>query len=105
VLSFIIAFAVTGAGFLSMGLFFSAVTRNQIIAAVLTFAGMLALTSLFLLTHDGPLREVFVYVSYLNLWLAALEGLFTPRWLLFHVSMAIFFLFLTTKVLEARKWT
>lgn len=105
-LSFMVAFAVSGAGFLSIGLFFSAVTKNQIIAAVLTFAAMLGLTSLLLLTGaDRPFREVFSYISYLDLWLAAQDGLFTPRLLLFHISAAVFFLFVTVKVLESRKWS
>src|SRR5262249_32277174 len=37
-LSFFIALLVSGAGFISMGLFFSSLTRNQIASAVLTFA-------------------------------------------------------------------
>jgi len=106
ILSFMIALAVTGAGFTSMGLFFSSVTKNQIIAAVLTFAGMLGLTSIYLGQLAGPpWREILAYASFIHLWESSLEGIFAPRLLLFHVSMAVFFLFLTTKVLEARKWS
>ncbi len=38
-LAFGLALIATGGGFMAMGLFFSAITRNQIIAAVLTFVG------------------------------------------------------------------
>jgi hypothetical protein len=91
-----------------LGLFFSSITRNQIISAVLTFAAILGLTAVFwwgMETTVSPWREIFNYVSYLDLWLNALEGNFAPRFLLFHLSVAVFFLFLTVKVLEARKWT
>src|SRR5437879_3140322 len=42
-LSFYIAMACSGAAFLAMGLFFSSLTRNQIVSAILTFVGMLSL--------------------------------------------------------------
>jgi len=107
VLSFFIAMVFTGAGFLSVGLFWSSLVRNQIVAAVLTSACMLAFTAIYLVsgTLSGTWAELFGYVSYLDLWLNSLQGLFTPRHLFFHFSLAFFFLYLTTKVLEARKWT
>jgi ABC-type transport system involved in multi-copper enzyme maturation permease subunit len=108
-LSFFIALAATGAGFLSMGLFFSSLTRNQIAAAVLTFVGMVALTLVYFLQTDLPLSstaKVFLnYTSYLELWRDSLGGTLSPRYLIFHISAAIFWLFLTVKVLEARKWS
>jgi ABC-type transport system involved in multi-copper enzyme maturation permease subunit len=108
-LGFAIALVCTGAGFVSMGLFFSALTGNQIIAAVLTFVGMIAHTAPLLLTSRSDLssnmQEILAYVSYLDLWRNTLGGTFAPRLLLFHVSAAAFFLFLTAKVLEARKWS
>jgi ABC-type transport system involved in multi-copper enzyme maturation permease subunit len=108
-LGFAIVLVCTGAGFVSMGLFFSALTGNQIIAAVLTFVGMIAHTAPHLIggTPDIPSnwQEILSYVSYLDLWRNTLSGTFAPRLLLFHISAAAFFLFLTAKVLEARKWS
>lgn len=104
-LSFFIALTCSGAGFLALGLFFSSVTRNQIISAFLTFAAIMALTVVFWWAREaGAWRDVFNYISYLDLWINSLEGNFAPRLLLFHISVAIFFVFLTIKVLEARKW-
>jgi len=34
----------------------------------------------------------------------AVTGSLAPKFLLFHLSLCVFFLFLTTKVLGARKW-
>src|SRR5205823_5574466 len=104
--SFGIAVVVTGAGFVSMGLFFSALTRNQIISGVLTFGGMLAL--LLAVVFHGKLEEwaltgdptgaskffagVLKHMSYYELWGDALAGKLTPQLLLFPISMTIFFL-------------
>jgi ABC-type transport system involved in multi-copper enzyme maturation permease subunit len=111
-LSFLVVLTCTGAGFLGMGLFFSSLTRNQIAAAVLSFAGMLALTFPWfirqmpgLLASDSGWSTVFQHVSYLDLWLTSLEGKLPPQDLVIHLSAAVFWLFLTSKVLEARKWS
>jgi hypothetical protein len=47
---------------------------------------------------------VLTHVSYLHLWLGALDGKIVPRFLLFFLSMTALFLFLTWQVLESRKW-
>jgi ABC-type transport system involved in multi-copper enzyme maturation permease subunit len=107
-LSFGIVLAVTGAHFVSMGLFFSGLTRNQIAAAILTFLGMIAFTLLLFFRRTFPegsaLGTVRSYISYLDLWEESLQGTLAPRFLLFHLSATVFWLFLTVKVLEARKW-
>jgi ABC-2 type transport system permease protein len=109
-LSFFFALAGSSAGFIAMGLFFSSITRNQIIAAVFTFVGM----TLFLLTYflnnlpvfEGTIwGDVFYYGSFIDLWISSLQGVLAPRYLVFHFSVAVFFLFLADKVLEARKWS
>lgn len=108
-LSFFFALTATGAGFLSMGLFFSSLTRNQIIAFFLTVVGMLALLMVFFLkrylTPDSTGYTVLSYISYVDLWIDSLEGKLSPRFLIFHISAAIFWLFVTIKVMEARRWT
>src|SRR5262249_10490615 len=48
-LSFYLAMMCTGAAFLSMGLFFSALSRNQIAAAILTFMGMMLLLGVWII--------------------------------------------------------
>jgi ABC-2 type transport system permease protein len=109
-LTFNVAMLAVGAGFISMGLFFSSLTRNQIIAAVLTFVGMIGHLAAYIMKFRAQLSpgdfwyEVLTYGSFLDLWMNTLEGSFAPRFLLFHISATVFFLFATVKVLEARKW-
>jgi len=91
-----------------MGLFFSALTKNQIIAAVLAFVGMMAPLAAYLAKYDMPQGstwfEILSYVSYLDVWFGAAKGIFVPRLLMFHLSVAVFFLYATVQVLEMRKW-
>jgi ABC-type transport system involved in multi-copper enzyme maturation permease subunit len=110
-LGFLVVTLVTGAGFVSLGLFFSSLTRNQIVSGVLTFGGMFALFMIYFLKRifirDDSHRlweSVLTHLSYIDAWIMAINGKLQPAMLLFWVEMAIFFLFLTVKVLESRKW-
>jgi ABC-type transport system involved in multi-copper enzyme maturation permease subunit len=108
-LSFFIGLSLSGASFLGMGLFFSSVTRNQIAAAVLSFMGMMFLTSLFFVVRMAPpgsnWSTALTHMSFINLWVSNVEGKLVPRDLLFPISACVLWLFLTVKVLEARKWS
>jgi ABC-type transport system involved in multi-copper enzyme maturation permease subunit len=106
--SFFIALVVSGAGFLAMGLFFSSLTRNQIISFILTFMGMILLLCVYFIARglgdNTQWGAVLDYTSYIGFWSSSLEGKLFLRSLLVQASVAIFWLFLTIKVLESRKW-
>ncbi len=110
-LSLYLAIAVSGLALISMGLFFSSLTKNQVIAAVLTFVGVLVLFMLPWLAGikflPGSLKEVVAalsHASYWLLWRGALSGQLPVRDLVLQASMAVFWFYLTVKSLEARKW-
>jgi len=113
-LAFLFGLVITGTGFISMGLFFSSLTRNQVASGVLTFAVMLSLTMVYILQNYlqrtlkkddlGVWDKVLSQVSYLDYWAGAFEGKVHTAPLVFFASMTIFCLFTTVKVLEARKW-
>ncbi len=111
IITFFIALMATGAGLLGMGLFFSSLTRNQVASALLTAAGVIGWTMTFMLKEydraglrDTARNAFLKQISFIDLWSTSIEGRVAPALLVFHVSLAAFFLFLTTKVLEARKW-
>lgn len=108
ILSYLVALAATGAHFVAMGLFFSCVTRNQIIAAVLSFFGMVVLLMFWMLqelTAIGPLwRGILERVSFLNMWLESLAGRLPVRDVILQLSFAAFWLYLSVKILESRRW-
>ncbi len=106
-LSFFITLVATGAGFISMGLFFSSITKNQIASGVLTLAGMLVLTMVYFavqITQDDTVKKVLTHMSFLHLWLETLEGKILFQYLLFFPSFTVLMLFSTIKILESRKW-
>jgi ABC-type transport system involved in multi-copper enzyme maturation permease subunit len=111
-LSFYVGIGAMTAGFLAMGLFFSSLTRNQIVSALLTTVVMIVLTIIVifmfqLMADPGASqvkREALGYVSYYHHMMEFVRGRVHLRFILFHLSLAAFWLFLTVKVLEARKW-
>ena len=108
-LSYYLAVATTGAGFIGMGLFFSSVTRNQVVAAVLTFAAMMVLlltvVSSNVIKLGVSLTVVLGKLDFLSLWSDALAGQLPVTSVLIWLSVGVFWLFLTVKLLEARKWS
>ena len=113
-LIFYMTLAFSGANFLGMGLFFSSLTRNQIIAAVLTVAGMLLSFAVFFMqlqlmnardaTAGSALVPILNHISFVDMWMTSLEGEITPKYYLYQISAAVFWVFLTVKVLESRRW-
>lgn len=108
-LSFALALVAMGSGFVAIGLFFSSLTRNQIIAAILTLVAMLVPLILYMVRgiafRSSPFwSNALSFVSFVDLWDQASQGIVAPRYLIFHLSLAAFFLYLTVKVLESRKW-
>ncbi|HVK13805.1 MAG TPA: ABC transporter permease [Gemmataceae bacterium] len=106
-LSFALAITVSGGAFVAMGVFFSALTRNQIIAAVLTFGGMLVLVFAYFASFlaSPQWQPVWSKVTFLFLWWESLEGRLHLRDVIIQLSMAVFWAYLAVKVLEARRWS
>jgi ABC-2 type transport system permease protein len=106
--SFLVGLSVTGAGFISMGLFFSSLTKNQIASFLLTLVGMMGLTYCYFAAFDARPESateiILTQMSYIHIWNSTLEGKIVPRLLLFYLSSTVLWLFLTVKVLESRKW-
>ena len=108
-ISFYLALAASGAAFLAMGLFFSCLTRNQIVAAALTFVMMVVLIALFLVARELPEESkraiVLNHLSFVQLWEESLSGRLHVKDLVIQLSIAAFWTFLSVKVLEARRWS
>lgn len=109
VLSYYLTVTVSGASFLAMGLFFSSLTKNQIVAAVLTFAGMLVWLVIYFVEGMIPPGSVWGpvvrHLNFIDLWWESLAGRLHVRDVVIQLSFAVFWTFLTVKVLEARRWS
>jgi ABC-2 type transport system permease protein len=91
----------------AIGCFASALTRNQIIAAIVTFAFILAffLTGIFFyFNSSGTDRNIFEYVSMLTHAQELTRGVLDWKRVVFYFSGAFFFLFLTHRVIQSRQW-
>jgi ABC-2 type transport system permease protein len=103
------ALTVTLAGgfFVSLGVFSSVLTKNQIIAAVLSFAFILSVFIVSLwrwVQHmNATTLEWISYVSASEHLQNAVKGIFDTRPLVFYISLTFFMLLLTKSILEGRR--
>lgn len=95
------------ATFIALGILASALTSNQIIAAIATFAIMsiLFFGGLFEphLSKTPLVREVGGYLSSALHLMESSRGVFDSRSLVFYLSTTLFFLFATTKTIATRR--
>ncbi len=91
---------------IAIGLFFSSVTENQIIAFMLTAVVLLGLFSIDYLgaAVGGTLGDIFAFVSFQRRLAPFGRGLIDLRHVVYFLSVTVFFLMLTTRQLESRKW-
>ncbi len=98
-----------GALYISVGLFFSACSKHQVIAVLFSFA-LLALITFA--THglsqrpelEGWPRVVLQQVAVQTHFSEFVRGMLTLNTVVFFVSMTALFLFLSVKRLEMRRW-
>jgi ABC-2 type transport system permease protein len=98
-----------GSLYIAMGCFASALTRSQLIAAALSYG--LGLT-LFLLSMRSlvsvPTRslegEIFAHMSMTEHMQDFAGGVLELSSITYYVTLTLFFLFLTWKVIESRRW-
>jgi ABC-2 type transport system permease protein len=109
VASLLIGLTTVGMMFVSIGLFFSALTRNQIIAAIWTFVVLFLFVVLTLLIYSyaaerqASWAEAVRFTAVLYQVQSFGSGKLDLRYLTLHLSVAAFMLYLTVKTLETRR--
>jgi ABC-2 type transport system permease protein len=99
-----------GMMFVAIGLFFSALTRNQIIAAIWTFVVLFLLLLLTLLVYyvaaerQAGWADAVRFVALLYQVQSFGSGQLDLRFLTLHLSVCAFMLYLTVKILEYRRY-
>src|SRR5205814_492960 len=94
---------------ITIGSFASALTRSQIIAAMNSFViglglFILSLRSLVPAPSADWAAKVFSYISLSEHMEDFAGGFVDTRHIVFYLSLTFFFLFLTLKVVESRRW-
>ena len=95
-----------GASFVSIGLFISSLTRNQIIAGVATFAvGLLVWVIDWVGSLFGPTAEsVFRYLSMTGHLEDFIKGVVDTKHVVYYLSFIAFGLFLTLRSVDSERW-
>lgn len=97
----------TGMAGIALCMFISSQTENQIIAAIGGFAAMIlviSLNSIAGIISIEPLKKLLYGVSFYSRYYNMTMGIFSVSDIFFFVSFAAVFFFLTTRVLEKRRW-
>ena len=95
-----------GGIFVSIGLFISSLTENQMIAAIGGFfinLMILLMNTLKSALPNGFLQDVLSSISVYSRYSEITSGIFSLSSLIFFVSVIFIFLFLTVRVLEKRR--
>jgi ABC-2 type transport system permease protein len=101
-----LAVLLLGGFFLSIGTFASTLTKNQIVAAILAFGMLIPIFSAGLLESlgaDPSRRDLFGYVNLWDHMEDFARGIVDTRHVVYYVSATLFFLFLATVTLTAKK--
>jgi len=107
VLSGYLGTLLSGASCIAVGLLASALTRSQVIAAVLSFAALtllLLLGPLELFVASPTLRAVLAHVNLFDHMEEFASGIVDSRRLVLHLGLIVFCLAAAVKALEARRW-
>jgi len=99
--------ALLGALFLSVGVFASALTENQIVAAFVSFGLLLLgwlISGLGALLGDTTSGRAISYVSFMEHYDRLVRGLIDTSDLVYFGSSLILMLFLTHRVVESARW-
>ena len=102
-----LAMLLIGACFIAIGIFISSLTENQFASIVLTIVVLLAfllIGSFNSLIENESVRVVLDWFSLYSRYQSFTYGMFDISALLYYISVAGIFVFLTTRVFEARRY-
>ena len=112
----VLGILLAGAAFVALGMFISALTENQLSAAVLTIAALLVMLILNVFNNIGSeaegtrlvnnyvLRYVIDWVSLISRFTMFQNGILDWSALLYYISFSFIFVYLTVRVYERRRW-
>jgi len=101
------ALAIVIGTFIAIGIFISALTESQVVAAVVTYCvlfGLLLIGNMGSFFNNEIIIKALDYLSIFNRYGEFTIGIFNPASALYYASIIFLFLFLTVQVLERRRW-
>jgi ABC-2 type transport system permease protein len=106
VLTGALALLLSGASFMALGLFVSTLTRNQIVAATVTFGLALVMWTLSWMDDpsSGVVTRALAYMGVTNHIEEMAKGVLAVKDLVFYFSVIAFGLFLTHQSVQSQRW-
>ena len=103
-----IGFILLWGAFISIGVFISALTESQVIAAVFTFAGLLLIY--FINWFESSVKNVIAqkiigWFSLLSRYSEFQSGILNVENIVYYLSFIFVFLFLTVRVIDKRRYS
>ena len=95
-----------GAVFIAIGLFASALTENQVIAAAISFSTILLIWVVSWVGESGPgaWRSILTYLSFFSHFRNMVTGVIDTQDIVYFLSFIFLGLYLTRSLFEFRKW-
>lgn len=96
-----------GTAFLSLGIFTSSLTQNQIIAATLSFGALLGfwiVSWMKSIAESGFIRTLFEYLSITEHLDPFTKGLIESKHVVYYLLFTAVFLFLTRRRIDSYRW-
>ena len=103
-----LALFLLGAAFIAVGTLISALTENQIAAAVMSFVVLMALYMMDVVSaylKSETVANVLNALSFYRKYYAITCGLFNASTIIFYISVAVLFNYFTIRVFERRRWS
>ncbi|MDB4973270.1 MAG: gliding motility protein GldF [Myxococcaceae bacterium] len=97
-----------GLYYMAIGLAMSALAKNQIVAALLTFMLLSGLFAVGLLSFVDSFAQYREAIDYISLWghmQSFSKGIVDTRYLVFDLSVSGLFVYLAWRALDGRHWT
>jgi ABC-2 type transport system permease protein len=95
-----------GAAYIAMGMFFSSMSENQLVAGVSTFGcGLLFLVIAWLSPFVSPAAAtVLAQLSIIEHYDSFSKGVLDSNDIVYYLNFTAFFLFLSSRVLDSNRW-
>ncbi len=107
ILGNLVGILLIGAAFIALGTFISALTENQLAAAVITISVIAFLLLINLLNSLIPVYWIRTVLSWISIYARFgnfQNGLFDFASILYYASICFVFVFLTIRIYEKRRW-
>ena len=94
--------------YISIGVFISSLTENQLISAIATlavFALLLILDLCYNLVNTAWIKAVLYWLSIFRRYNTFVMGVFSLADFVYYISVTAVFLFLTVRMLEKKRWS